>query len=125
MPGLNYDILVIDDQAGVRWLICEALIDEGYSVDQAGNGYEALAKLGENKYRLILLDVKMPGMNGLETLQAIRKMNCQVPVVMMTAYGELDIDETVQGGIPVQHITKPFDLEDLRKLVQANLVTQV
>lgn len=79
MPGQNYDILVIDDQAGVRWLICEALIDEGYSIDQAASGSEALARLGRNDYRLILLDVKMPGMNGFEILEKLKSLTamCQ------------------------------------------------
>ncbi len=122
MPGQNYDLLVVDDQAGLRKLICEALIDEGYLIDQAASGLEALDRMNRNKYRLILLDVKMPGMNGLETLQEIRKVNNDVPVVMMTAYSELDmLQETDQKVKPVKHISKPFDLDDLRCLVRGYL----
>ncbi|WP_347489401.1 response regulator [Desulfoscipio sp. XC116] len=122
MPGQKYDILVVDDQAGLRRLICETLFGEGYMIDQAAGGLEAVEKLSRNKYRLILLDVKMPGMNGLDTLKEIRKINGDVPVVMMTAYDELNIaGDTGYGTGPVQHISKPFDLDDLRKLVRVNL----
>jgi len=119
MPGQKNDLLVVDDQAGLRRLICEALADEGYLIDQAASGLEALDKLNLNKYRLILLDVKMPGMSGLETLREIRKLDSDVPVVMMTAYSELDmLQETGIEARPIRHISKPFDLDDLRSLVQ-------
>ncbi len=122
MPGQNYDLLVVDDQAGLRKLICEALIDEGYLIDQAAGGLDALDRMNRNKYRLILLDVKMPGMNGLETLKEIRKVDSDVPVVMMTAYSDFDIlQETDQTVNPVKHISKPFDLDDLRCLVRSCL----
>ncbi len=124
MPGHNYDLLIVDDQAGLRRLICEALIDDGYLIDQAANGLDALERLSRNKYRLILLDIKMPGMNGLETLREIRKLDSDVPVVMMTAYSELEmLQETDAEAKPVQHISKPFDLDDLRCLVKGYLST--
>ena len=109
-------ILVVDDQPGVRRLICEALLDAGHLVEQASSGMEALKRLAQKKYQLILLDIKMPGMNGLETLNEIRKVDSGIPVVMMTAYGELDILERISGK-GVNHISKPFDLNELRSLV--------
>ncbi|SFG87523.1 two-component system, response regulator, stage 0 sporulation protein F [Desulfotomaculum arcticum] len=111
-------LLVVDDQSGVRRLICEALLDDGHLVEQAPNGLEALKKLAQKKYQLILLDIKMPGMNGLETLTEIRKIDPGIPVIMMTAYGELDILEKINGK-GVDHISKPFDLNELRSLVKA------
>ncbi len=122
MPGQNYDLLVVDDQAGLRRLICEALIDDGYLIDQAAGGLEALDRIHRNNYHLILLDVKMPGMNGLETLKEIRKVDNDVPVVMMTAYSELDILQKIDQEVKsVGHISKPFDLDDLRCIVRAYL----
>ncbi|WP_027364418.1 response regulator [Desulfotruncus alcoholivorax] len=115
-------VLVVDDQPGVRRLICEALLDDGRLVEQASNGMEALKKLAKKKYRLILLDIKMPGMNGLETLNEIRKVDSGVPVVMMTAYSELDILEKISGK-GVDHISKPFDLNELRALVN-NIISR-
>jgi two-component system response regulator (stage 0 sporulation protein F) len=123
MPGKTYDILVVDDKAGVRRLIYEALLDDGYLVEQASNGAEAIRKVKQKKYGVILLDVKMPGMNGLETLNEIRKIDRNVPVVMMTAYGELEImEEAHNKGVKYQ-ISKPFDLNELRALVKGILET--
>lgn len=117
----DYNLLIVDDQAGVRRLLFEAFSDEGYNVDMAANGSEAVQKVSANVPSLILLDIKMPGMNGLETLQELRKICPDVLVVMMTAYGELEVmAETKKLG--VQHyINKPFDLNEVRYLVKALL----
>jgi two-component system response regulator (stage 0 sporulation protein F) len=72
---------------------------------------------------VILLDVKMPGMNGMETLNEIRKIDRNVPVVMMTAYGELEIMEEAQNKGVKHQISKPFDLNELRALVKGILET--
>lgn len=112
------DLLVVDDQMGVRRLISEALLEIGYVADQASGGREALEKLKEKEYRLILLDVKMPGMSGVETLHEIRKISADVPVVLMTAYEELDImEESERLGVK-HYLCKPFDLNELRALAR-------
>lgn len=121
MPARSYDILVVDDQVGVRRLICEALMDEGFLVEQAANGREALEKLRLNKINLILLDIKMPGINGLEALSEIRKIDSNVAVIMMTAYGELDLMEEASKKGAKDHISKPFDLDDLKSIVRRYL----
>ena len=117
------DLLVVDDQMGVRRLISEALLDAGYLVDQAVDGREALDLLKEKKYQLIILDVKMPGMSGLETLREIRKIDRDVPVVLMTAYEELDLLEEADKLGVAHFLCKPFDLNELRSL--ARQYTQV
>ncbi|SFQ98289.1 response regulator [Desulfoscipio geothermicus] len=121
MPAKLYNLLVVDDQAGVRRLICEALLDEGYLVDQAASGKEALEKIKRKEFDLILLDIKMPNMNGLETLDEIKKIDKSATVVMMTAYGELEIMEAAGRKGAGGHICKPFDLDDLRRLVRDHL----
>lgn len=113
----DIDILIVDDQMGVRSLISEAL-EKGYRVDQAASGGEALQLLREKCYRLIILDVKMPGMSGLETLREIRNIDRGVPVMLMTAYEELDIMEEA-GKLGVAHyLCKPFDINELRALAE-------
>ncbi len=116
------DVLIVDDQVGVRRLLFETLADEGYKVQMAGGGAEALNVLAHTLPFLILLDIKMPGMTGFETLQEIRKRYGQIPVVMMTAYGDMEIiAETKSLG--VQHyLNKPFDLDDVRALIKGLLV---
>lgn len=114
----GYNLLVVDDQMGVRRLLYEAFIEEGYNVDMAGSGFEAVAKVKEQVPDIILMDMKMPGMNGLEALQEINKLNIDVNVVMMTAYGELEIvTEAMKLGVK-EYITKPFDINEIRQLVK-------
>ena len=110
-------ILVVDDQTGVRRLLFEVFNEEGYEVEMAVNGQEALDKIKTVMPDLILLDMKMPGMNGLETLHEIKKTNDSIPVIMMTAYGELEIvAEATKLGIK-EYVTKPFDINELRETV--------
>jgi len=110
-------ILVVDDQTGVRRLLFEVFNEEGYEVEIAVNGQEALDKIKTVMPDLILLDMKMPGMNGLETLHEMKKTNDSIPVIMMTAYGELEIvAEATKLGIK-EYVTKPFDINELRETV--------
>lgn len=114
-------ILVVDDQMGVRRLLYEAFREEGYDVDMAASGHEAIAKVTEAIPGLILMDMKMPGMNGLEALKEIKKINQAIAVIMMTAYGELEIvTQAMKLGVR-EYITKPFDLNELKLLVKQTL----
>lgn len=124
MPEKTYDLLIVDDQVGVRRLLYEAFRDEGYRVEMASSGMEAIKKVSLSVPSLVLLDIKMPGLNGLETLEELRKITPDIPVVMMTAYGELDIiAEAKRKG--VQHyINKPFDLDEVRYLIKGLLVEE-
>jgi two-component system, response regulator, stage 0 sporulation protein F len=118
MAEKGYNILVVDDQMGIRRLLYEAFLSEGYQVDMAGSGFEALAKVKESVPDLVLMDMKMPGMNGLEALQEMNKLNIDLKVIMMTAYGELEIiTEAKKLGVK-EYITKPFDINEIRSLVK-------
>lgn len=121
MPKETIDILIVDDQVGIRRLLFEALADEGYLVKMAGGGAEALKILSSTLPSLVLLDMKMPGMTGLETLNEIRKHYGHLMVVMMTAYGEVEIMDQTKG-LGVKHfLNKPFDLDEVRVLVKGLL----
>ena len=111
-------LLVVDDQLGVRRLLFEAFSEEGYEVALAASGLEAIARVKDRLPNLILMDMKMPGMNGLEALQEIKKFYPQVLVIMMTAYGELEIVAEAMKIGAREYIPKPFDLNDLRTLVK-------
>lgn len=120
-PDYDY-ILVVDDNAGVRRLLYELLSDEGYHVESAENGEQALRKVLERTPLLVLLDVKMPGLNGLETLAELRKIASEVPVAMITAYPELRIVlEARKSGLLQYYLEKPFDLDKVRNLVKSLL----
>lgn len=114
-------ILVVDDQFGIRILLKELLEQDGYLIYQAANGPSALQVVQEHHPDLIILDMKIPGMDGLEILRQIREMDREVKVIMMTAYGELDLlREADQLGV-VAHFTKPFDIEALRGAIREHL----
>lgn len=113
----NRKILIVDDQNGIRVLLQEVFSSEGYDTYQASNGHLALDIVKNKQPDLVLLDMKIPGMDGLEILKHIRKIDTDIKVIMMTAYGELDmIKEAMELGA-LSHFTKPFDIDELRVAV--------
>lgn len=116
------DVLIVDDQVGVRRLLFEALSDEGYRVQMVGSGVEALQVLASVRPSIVLLDMKMPVMTGFETLQEIRRSHGDLPVIMMTAYGDLEIVAQTKALGVEHYLNKPFDLDDVRVLVKASLI---
>jgi len=118
MPNTRNSILVVDDQPGVRRLLYEAFREDGYLVRMAASGQEAIDQVKENLPYLILMDMKMPGMNGLEALHEINQIDQGISVIMMTAYGELEIVAEAMKLGAKEYITKPFDINELRDLVR-------
>lgn len=117
-------VLIVDDQYGIRILLNEVLEKEGYEVFQAPNGPTALEIVRDKRPDLVLLDMKIPGMDGLEILRHIRLVEPDLKVIMMTAYGELDLIKEAMALGALTHFTKPFDIDELRKTVNAELVVQ-
>src|ERR1700739_1426315 len=92
-------ILVIDDESEIREGLELLLTSEGYGVSSAGTGESGLAKLEEHPFDLLLLDVSLPDRNGLDLLREIRRREPDLPVVLITAYGSLDmVRGAVKGG---------------------------
>jgi len=110
-------ILVVDDQLGVRRLLQELFGEEGFDVLLAGHGGEALELAKRQTPTLALVDVKMPVMDGLETLRALKQVYPDLPVVMMTAVGDGErVAEALKSGA-LKAITKPFDVFAVRTMV--------
>lgn len=122
MTESGYSLLIVDDQQGVRRLLYEAFGDEGYHVRMAEGGHEALKLASQEMPDIILLDIKMPVMNGFETLRELRKIDRDVPVLMMTAYGDLEVVEGAKKLGVKYYIVKPFDLNEVRLMIKAMLV---
>jgi response regulator RpfG family c-di-GMP phosphodiesterase len=106
-------VLVVDDEASVRRLLRTTLTGEGYSCDEAGNGEEALKALAGRSYSLVILDVKMPHMSGIEALPLIRGSYPDTAVIMATA--NIDVTTAVQcmAQGAYNYITKPFNLDEV------------
>ena len=111
-------ILVVDDQFGVRRLLFEAFQEDQHEVEMAANGKEALQLLISFEPDLILMDMKMPGMNGIETLRQIRDLDHRIDVIMMTAYGDTQNMEQAKDLGILYYMGKPFDLFELRERVR-------
>jgi len=109
-------ILVVDDEEHIRLLFKEELEDEGYSVDLASNGLEALEKLKRSVYSVIVLDIKMPGMDGIQTLAEIKKINKDQPVILCSAYGEFK--QNFASWMCDGYIVKSADTGELKEMIK-------
>lgn len=114
-------ILIVDDQFGIRVLLNEIFQKDGYETYQAASGVQALSIVEENLPDLVILDMKIPGMDGLEILRRLKDYNSSIEVIMMTAYGELDmINEAMKLGA-ITHFAKPFDIDEVRAVIKKQL----
>ena len=109
-------ILVVDDEENIRLLYQEELEEEGYTVDVATNGQEALDKMNTFKPDLITLDIKMPGMDGVETLRKIREVHRDLPVILCSAYGEYKQDLTTWASDA--YVIKTSNLTELKGTIR-------
>ncbi|MFC5793758.1 response regulator [Thalassorhabdus alkalitolerans] len=114
-------ILIVDDQYGIRVLLKEILHKDGYEVFQAANGMQALELAEKEKPDLVLLDMKIPGMDGIEILRRLKEKDQSIRVVMMTAYGELSMIQDAKSLGALTHIANPFDIEELRESIKEYL----
>ncbi len=109
-------ILVVDDEESIRLLYKEELEDEGFTVEVARDGLEALQRIPVFKPDLITLDIKMPGLDGIETLKRIREIERHVPIVMCSAYGEYKQDLTTWASDA--YVVKCADLTNLKHTIR-------
>ena len=111
-------ILVVDYDADARSLLSEILQSEGYDVDLAENGARALERLKGDAYGIVLTDVRMPGIEGMDLLRAVRKSWPKLPVLLMTAFGDWELyGEALREGA-VDMIGKPFRRAELLKVLE-------
>jgi len=114
-------ILVADDEESHRIMLRAVLQEEGYEVAGAADGPEAIRAVEQEPFDLILLDIRMPGMDGIEALMEIRRISPYVPVLMMTAYASVKtaVDALKAGAF--EYLIKPLDIEELKILIEKAL----
>jgi len=111
-------ILIADDESTVRYSFRKLLKDENYQVIEAANGLEALTLFSKERPDLVVLDIEMPGMTGLEAIKRIKATDPQVPVIIITAFGTSErVIEAMKHGA-FEYLEKPFDIDKLRKVIQ-------
>ncbi len=114
-------ILVADDEESHRMMLRAVLEEEGYEMAEAADGLEAVRAVEQEPFDLILLDIRMPGLDGVETLTEIRKISPHVPVLMMTAYASVKTAvEALKAGA-FEYLIKPLDIEELKILIEKAL----
>jgi DNA-binding NtrC family response regulator len=117
-------ILIVDDEANARSALAELLRDDGYVVDTAADGFKALPKLEDFRPDVVLTDLKMPGMTGLELLARTRARDPHVVVLVATAYGDVDSAVTAMREGAADFLTKPVDVARLGLVLQRELERQ-
>ncbi len=113
-----FRVLVVDDELIVRDSIREWLMEEGFDAEMAGSGQEALSRLGESSFQLMLLDIKMPGMDGVEVLKKAKEIAPEVNVVMMTAYATVETAIEAMKTGALEYLIKPFEIDVLMPMVE-------
>lgn len=114
-------ILVVDDELGYRDMLRMDLSGQGFNVFAAGDGVEALEILKKEKIDLVVTDMKMPNLDGLDTVIAIKKYHAGVPIILMTGYA---MEDRVQKALELKAtacLKKPFDIEELATVIQTAL----
>ena len=116
-----FTVMVVDDRLGIRKLLKEVLAGTGYNVITTSGGADAVEIVAKQSVDLILLDLKMSGMDGLETLTKLKKENPLVKILIMTAYEELEVLQEAARRGACGHISKPFDIEELKEVIAGKL----
>jgi len=111
-------LLIVDDEESVRDSLKNWFLEDGYDVEAAKDAYEALDMLENSLFGIVLLDIKMPGMDGLELQEKIREVDKNIVVIMMTAYASVDTAIVSLKHGAYDYIIKPFNPEDLSRLVR-------
>ena len=117
------DVLIVDDDADLRRTLF-LLLDKAYKVVEAANGKEALRLLKTQRPRLILLDITMPEMSGLDVLRAARELDKTLRIVMVTSHQELEVAKSALDLGAIAYVTKPFDADFIRGEVRRLLTPE-
>ena len=111
-------VLIVDDEPSICWAFRECLTDEGFSVDVAGTAEQALSMADAKKPDVIVMDVRLPGIDGFQALAQFRSNSVTAPVIIMTAFGSLKTAVTAIDGGAFDYLTKPIDLDRAVAVVQ-------
>ena len=112
-------VLIVDDEETLTWSMAKSLSKDKdkYEVLIANNGREAISLLNKNKIDLVISDIRMPDINGLDLLVRIKKEHPQIKVIIMTAYGSSDVQKEANRRGSLFYVEKPFEISDIRKII--------
>ncbi len=108
-------ILLVDDEESIQLLYREEFSDEGFEVVSAFNGTEALEKFKAERFDIVILDIQMPGLNGIEVLRQMKMMNADIPVILSSAFNEYKQD--LGAWASDEYVVKSADMSELKETV--------
>jgi DNA-binding NtrC family response regulator len=111
-------ILVIEDDEEMKSLLEDFLTEEGYEADSANNGSEAFGKLARKPFDLVITDIRMPGLTGLDILSAVKKFQPEMPVIVITAFGGEEVHRRSMARGADGYLEKPIHFHKLKTLIQ-------
>ncbi len=117
--GLKAKVLIVDDEERFRTTLKKLLAVRGVHADAVGGGREALAELSARSYDVVLLDVKMPEMNGIEALEEIKRLHRNVEVIMLTAHAGVDIAVEIMRLGGYEYLLKPCAIDELMEKIES------
>ncbi|MDP6112541.1 MAG: sigma-54 dependent transcriptional regulator [Planctomycetota bacterium] len=119
---MSQTVLIVDDEENIRQGLAEILADEGFHVETASDGREALVRSAETAPDIVLTDVRMPGMDGMELLAHVRSQNDELPVIIMTAFGSVTSAVDAMKSGAADYLTKPINVEELSVVIRNTLL---
>jgi DNA-binding NtrC family response regulator len=122
---MSVSILVVDDEKEVRDLLMKFLMEEGYSVTGAASGKAAIQAVKTKRPDLVLLDLKMSGLDGIQTMKRLREIDRDLIVMLLTGYGTLQTAREAMKLGALDYVTKPFNPAFLKAVIQDALAEKV
>jgi DNA-binding NtrC family response regulator len=110
-------ILVIDDEPGIREMLTFALSADDLDIETADSGYAAVEAVRRRKFDVAITDLKMPGMDGAATVEALRRIDPEIGIIVATAFASLETTSSCMQCGAYDYIQKPFDLTELRLMI--------
>ena len=111
-------VLVVDDEEGMRTTLCDVLQAEGYAVHAMGSGKKALEEIRNTGYGIVITDLKLPDMNGVEVMETAKEFNPEIVTIMMTGYASVDTAVQVLNQGAFAYLIKPFNLDEVKAILR-------
>ena len=118
MNNLKEKILIADDDPNIVKILMDRLKSRGFRVTAASDGEECLDQMEKGNHSILILDLQMPRMDGMEVLEEVKRINPEIDVIMMTAYGTIDMAVRAMKAGAADYITKPIELDELSILLE-------
>jgi DNA-binding NtrC family response regulator len=123
-PSPNGSVLIIEDDEEMRSLLKDFFVEEGFETDSVSNGYDAFGMLVKKPFDLVITDIRMPGLTGLDILPRIKKLQPGVPIIVITAFGSEGVHRRAYERGATVYLEKPIHFEKLRELIHQMVVSR-